>query len=179
MTWDYAFRHVEDAISDQIDIPEVEDRYVFGVDWSHDIMCVTVLKDHNAVAIRRIQSQIAQRDLLLTLNSLWSPDSIWASIGGPNIEALQAEGLPIIPFTMNARSKDNLIQRLSAAFDSGTLSIVNVQTLIDQLQNYRVELLSSGLYKYYALPGIGDDCVISLALAWYGVHYSGTGISFV
>jgi hypothetical protein len=56
MTWDYAFRHVEDAISDQIDIPEAEDRYVFGVDWSHDIMCVTVLKDHNAVAIRRIQS---------------------------------------------------------------------------------------------------------------------------
>lgn len=25
--------------------------------------------------------------------------------------------------------------------------------------NYRVELLSSGLYRYYVLPEIGDDCV--------------------
>jgi hypothetical protein len=116
------------------------------------------------------------------LNGFWSPDSIWisiSSIGGPNIEALQAEGLPIISFTMNARSKDNLIQRLSAAFDSGTLSIVNNQTLIDQLQNYRVKHMPWGGWRYGPPPGEYDDCVISLALAWHGVHYSGTGISFV
>lgn len=179
MTWDYVFRHVDDAISDQSDIPEAEDRYVFGVDWSHDYMCVVVLKDQSVVAVRRIRSWIAQRDLLLVLSGFWSPESIWISIGGPVVEALQAEGLPIIPFTVNARSKDNLIHRLSAAFDSGAISMIYNSDLIDQLRNYHVEILSSGLCRYYALPEIGDDCVIALALAWHGINHGGTGISFV
>jgi len=183
MTWDYVFRHVEDVVSDQSDIPEAEDRYVFGVDWAHgtEYMCVIVLKDQSVVAVMRIQSfgWKAQRDLLLTLGGFWSPDSIWISAGGPNIEALQSEGLPIISYSVTRLAKERLIWGLASAIDQRKLTVLNSVTLRDQLLNYRVELLSSGLCRYYALPEIGGDCVISLALAWHGVNYGGTGISFV
>jgi hypothetical protein len=107
---------------------------------------------------------------------------IWAeanSIGGPNIEALQAEGLPVNAFTTSASSKPTLIESLALAIERGELALLRDPVLLGELQAYTVERLPSGRFRYTAPPGAHDDTVIAAALAWYGVNHSGTSISFV
>jgi len=183
MTWDYVFRHVNDVVSDP---PEsLDDRYVYGVEWTPDHFCVVVMSITGKMMDlkREVTSNWSiRRNMLLKLNRLWPSDSVWfaaSGIAGSTIEALQSEGLPIISYSVTRLAKERLIQNLALAIDQRRLTVLNSITLRDQLLNYRVELLSSGLYRYYALPEIGDDCVIALALAWHGINNGGTGISFV
>ena len=183
MTWDYVFRHVDDVVRDS---PEsLDDRYVYGVEWTPDHFCVVVMSiTGKMVDLRRTTTSEwdVRRNMLLKLNCLWPSDPVWFAaygIAGSTIEALQVEGLPIISYSVTRATKERLIQNLALAIDQRRLTVLNSITLRDQLLNYRVELLSSGLYRYYALPEIGDDCVISLALAWHGINHGGTGISFV
>jgi len=183
MTWDYVFRHVNDVVSDPPG--SLDDWYVYGVEWTLDHFCVVVMSiTGKMVDLRRTTTSEwgVRRNMLLKLNCLWPSDSVWfaaSGIAGSTIEALQSEGLPIISYSVTRLAKERLIQNLALAIDQRRLTVLNSITLRDQLLNYRVELLSSGLYRYYALPEIGDDCVIALALAWHGINHGGTGISFV
>ena len=183
MTWDYVFRHIDDVVSDP---PEsLDDRYVYGVEWTLDHFCVVVMSiTGKMVDLRRevTSNWSIRRNMLLKLNRLWPSDPVWFAaygIAGSTIEALQVEGLPIISYSVTRLAKERLIWGLASAIDQRKLTVLNSVTLRDQLLNYRVELLSSGLCRYYALPEIGGDCVISLALAWHGMNHKGIGISFV
>jgi len=184
------FRRIESAATVP---PETEaqpgETYIFGVDWARDrdYTCISVLavESRRLVALDRFNEigWALQRGRLQALAEKWQPAAIWAeanSIGGPNIEALQAEGLPVIPFTTTSASKDPLIQSLALALERGELAILNDPVLIGELQSYQQVRLDSGRYRYAALPGQHDDCVISLALAWHGLS-TGTlpAISFV
>jgi phage terminase large subunit-like protein len=183
------FRRVEEAATARAeDGPQPGERYVFGVDWARDadFTCIAVL----AVGTRRLVAldrfnEIGwslQRGRLAALAARWLPEAIWAeanSIGGPNIEALQNEGLPVIPFTTTATSKGPLIEALALALERGELAILPDPALVGELQAYRLERLPSGRFRYSAPPGEHDDCVIALALAWHGASQAGSGISFI
>lgn len=184
-----AFRRVDEAVTvlpgKQ---PEANTRYIFGVDWARGkhFTCIAVLDAdrQRLVALDRFQESrwAPQRDRLLALQAHWKPYTIWAeanSIGGPNIEALQAEGLPVIPFTVTASSKERLIRSLALALDRGDLAILPDPILLSELHAYQVEQISTGHLRFGAPLGDYDDTVSALALAWYGAQQSGTGISFV
>ncbi len=168
--------------------PEPGTRYVFGVDWARedDFTCIAVLDAdrRRLVALDRFNEigWALQRGRLAALADRWQPEAIWAeanSIGGPNIEALQAEGLPVIPFTTTATSKGPLIEALALALERDELAILPDAALVNELGAYRLERLPSGRFRYGAPPGGHDDCVIALALAWHGAQQAGVGISFV
>lgn len=168
--------------------PQAGARYVFGVDWARedDFTCIAALDvaTRRLVALDRFNEigWSLQRGRLAALAALWQPEAIWAeanSIGGPNIEALQAEGLPVIPFTTTASSKGPLIEALALALERGELAILPDPALLSELGAYRLERLPSGRFRYGAPPGAHDDCVIALALAWHGAQQGGVGISFV
>ncbi len=168
--------------------PEPGARYVFGVDWARedDFTCIAVLDAgaRRLVALDRFNEigWALQRGRLAALAERWRPEAIWAeanSIGGPNIEALQAEGLPVIPFTTTATSKGPLIEALALALERGELAILPDPALLSELGAYRLERLPSGRFRYGAPPGGHDDCVIALALAWHGAQQGGVGIRFV
>jgi hypothetical protein len=167
--------------------PHPQGEYVFGVDWarSHDFTVIAVLdrRTNHLVHIERFNqiSWSLQRGRLRTMYEKWQPSVIWAeenSIGGPNIEALQAEGLPVIAFMTTAQSKGPLIESLALAFEKSEITIVNDPVLVGELQAYTLERLPSGRYRYNAPAGMHDDCVIAAALAWRAIHYSGIGIGF-
>jgi hypothetical protein len=167
--------------------PQPDGEYVFGVDWarSHDFTVIAVLDRHtnHLVHIERFNqiSWSLQRGRLRAMYDRWQPDVIWAeenSIGGPNIEALQAEGLPVKPFTTTAQSKGPLIESLALAFEKEEVTIVNDPVLVGELQAYTLERLPSGRYRYNAPAGMHDDCVIASALAWHGAMHSYIGIGF-
>ncbi len=93
------------------------------------------------------------------------------SIGDPNIEALQREGLPVQGFTTTNATKAQIVEGLALAFETSAIHLPPVPELIGELQAYELERLPSGLIRYGAPPGLHDDCVVSLALAWHAAHY--------
>ena len=155
--------------------------YVFGVDWGRDI-------DSTAIAVidSTTKQMVAldhftgigwalQRGRLANLAAVWKPLVIWAesnSIGAPNIEALQSEGLPVRPFQTTAQSKKPLIENLALAIERQDVALLPDDTLIHELVAYELERLPSGMMRYSAPPGKHDDTVIALALAWHGCRYS-------
>ncbi len=185
------FRQVEAAILSPDDMepgPQPGERYVFGVDWGrdNDFTAIAVIAVHSGrlVALDRF-TEIGwslQRGRLMALAERWRPDTIWAeanSIGGPNIEALQADNLPVTPFVTNARSKASLIDGLALALERGDLRLLPDPALLAELEAYTFARTASGSFSYGAPPGEHDDTVIALALAWHGAQHGGTGISFV
>ncbi|GIL24628.1 MAG: hypothetical protein BroJett042_31410 [Bacteroidota bacterium] len=172
----------------RLDSPQPDHNYIFGVDWarSSDYTAIAVLErdTRRLVALERF-NQIGwslQRGRLAALAERWKPEAIWAetnSMGGPNVEALQQEGLPVHGFETTAASKGPLIESLALAFEQGEISVYDDPVLSGELQAYSMERLPSGRFRYSAPAGMHDDTVIALALAWYGTQYGGLGISFV
>jgi hypothetical protein len=90
------------------------------------------------------------------------------SMGGPQVEAMQAEGLPVYGFTTTATSKHELMMALDLAFDQKQISILPDPTLLGELKAYR-RIERAWVPSYRAPAGMHDDTVMALALAWLGV----------
>jgi phage FluMu gp28-like protein len=91
------------------------------------------------------------------------------AMGGPVIEQLLADRLPVIPFVTTNATKAAAIQALALAFERGSISIPNDPVLIGELQAFEGKALPTGLMRYAAPAGLHDDCVMSLAMAWAGL----------
>lgn len=179
------FRNVDACATVQPDtvgvpcmVTPYEGKFCMGVDWAQttDSTVITVMDIdmHQLVALDRFNgvNWETQRGRLRALYDLWKPAVIIAesnSIGSPNIEALQAENLPVRPFQTTAQSKPPLIESLVLAFERQELAILNYPILTNELKAYERTVSTSGRSQYSAPSGMHDDCVISLALAWYGI----------
>ncbi|MBL8157233.1 MAG: terminase family protein [Anaerolineae bacterium] len=163
-------------------------RYVAGIDWGreNDLTAIVVLDaDHHRLVAIDAFTGIGwdlQRGRLQAVYDRWRPVVVWAesnSIGSPNIEALQAEGLPMRPFAMTATSKPTLIDALALAIERRQLALQPDESLLSELAAYTVERQPAGNWRYSAPSGLHDDRVIALALAWHGLRHSALPISFV
>jgi hypothetical protein len=90
-------------------------------------------------------------------------------MGGPVIEQLRKDGLPVTAFTTTNASRAAAIEALALAFERGSITIPNHAALLGELQAFEAKSLPSGLTRYAAPEGLHDDCVMSLALAWQGL----------
>jgi hypothetical protein len=151
---------------------------VMGVDWGrHNDFTVIVVMGRNSKQVYEIDrfNQIGwelQRGRLAVLADRWKPQMILAesnSIGEPNIEALQRQGLPVQPFTTTNASKAGIIEGLALAIEKQELGFddkqEHISVMIGELQAYEMERLPSGVFRYGAPDGSHDDTVIALALA--------------
>lgn len=175
------FRGVED-VSVLDERQPYAGRFSMGVDWgkSNDFTVISVMdRDTRQQVDMDRYNQIGwslQRERLITMFEKWKPEIIWAeqnSFGGPNIEALQAEGLPVQPFTTTAHNKGPLIEMLAGEIERKKVELLNDRVQIAELQAYEMERLPSGIFRYNAPDGGHDDTVIALALSLYGVVYGG------
>ncbi len=182
------FRGIHEAASAPTDAqPQAGTRYIIGCDWGRegDYTALVVLDAdaRQVVALDRFNqvSWSLQRGRLAALYERWRPAAVWAeanSIGSPNIEALQQEGLPVRPFTTTLKSKAPLIEALALALERGDLALLPDETLLGELAAYRLERLPAGTHRYSAPSGGHDDLVIALALAWHGARQGGSMIGF-
>ena len=174
------FRNVRAAATSEPGQKPVFNPTVIGVDWGkHEDFTVLTVID----TIRRCVVEVdrfnqidysVQTQRLKTLTAKWRPHAIVAernSIGEPLIEQLIMDGLPVQPFTTTNASKQAIIDGLALAFERNELAILPDETMIGELQAYSMERLPSGLLRYSAPEGMHDDCVMSLALAWYGASF--------
>ena len=150
--------------------------FVFGVDWGrqNDYTVITVIDSAN----RRVEAvdRFNQVDYQLQLGRLqamamrYRPTVIVAeanSMGQPLIEQMQRLGLPVQGFTTTNPSKAVIIEALALALETKTLSLIDDEVLIGELEAYSQERLPGGMIRYGAPEGLHDDCVMSCALAWY------------
>ncbi|MBC7815099.1 MAG: hypothetical protein H7175_28335 [Burkholderiales bacterium] len=162
-------------------------QYIAGLDWGKEndstVIVIIDAETRQMVDMDRF-NQIGwelQRGHVATMCAKWQPSMVWAeanSIGAPNIEALQAEGLPVQAFTTTARSKQSIIEGLALAIERGEIGLLADDVLLGELAAYTLRRLPGGGYQYGAPSGLHDDCVIALALAWHGVRHGGARISF-
>jgi hypothetical protein len=162
--------------------PESGNNYVFGVDWgkSNDFTCISVFDctRNQQVYLDRF-NQISweiQRNRLISLYERFKPTLIWAeanSVGEPNIEALQAEGLPVRSFYTTGKTKAPLIEELVLAIEQEKIALLSDAILINEMQIYEMSRLANGGWRYSAPPGGHDDTVIATALSWHGAYKSG------
>ena len=182
------FRGIRAAVvPGRVAAPEAGHIYVAGVDWGrhHDYTVIAVIDAtaRRLVALDRFNNigWRLQRGRLKALAEHWRAQLIWAeanSIGAPNIEALQDEGLPMRSFLTTAKSKSPLIESLALAIERGLLGLLDDPVLLAELASFSLERLPGGGYRYGAPPGGHDDTVIAAALAWHGVANGGIGFDF-
>ncbi len=161
--------------------------YVAGVDWgrAHDYTAIVIIDSERRAVValdrfRRLGWE-RQRGRLQALHARWQPARIHAesnSMGAPNIEALQQAGLPVAGFQTTARSKGALIDALALAIETRALALLADEDLLHELGNYRLQRRPDGSHRYGAPPGLHDDLVMALALAWHARQHSGTALAF-
>jgi len=173
------FRKIrEAAIAEEQDEAIPGHQYIMGADWGKfedsTVLAVIDTTLNACVHLDRF-NQIdysLQAGRLRALADKFKPAQIIAernSMGEPIIERLLADNLPVQPFLTTNATKAQIIEALALAFERDTLQIVNHPVLVGELEAYDAERLPSGLLRYGAPGGMHDDCVMALALAWYGV----------
>lgn len=165
--------HVLTAPLESAPVPGM--RYVTGIDWGkqNDFTVIVVMDvvSRQMVAMDRFY-QIDwhfQRERLKAMIARWSPVYNLVeenSIGGPNIEALQRDGVPVTPFKTTSESKRPLIENLSLAIEQQRISLPDNPVLVNELQAYGMKRTATGNWQYGAPSGGHDDTVMALALAY-------------
>jgi len=151
-------------------------RYVMGVDFGrhHDFTALAVIdmSANQMVALDRFGGVdwTMQRNRIAAFARQWNVEEVMAeanAMGEPNIDQLRHEGVPIYPFVTTAHSKGPLIEMLVKGLESKELAILPDELLLGELEAYRYDVLPyTGANRYFAPPGLHDDTVIALALAW-------------
>ena len=171
------FRYVNERCTAQRAEPYFGN-FVFGLDWAQ-------ARDYTVIAALDADARVMvdmerfngvdwalQRGRVAAMCEKWRPRAIVAesnSVGGPNIEALQREGLPVVAFETTAVTKPPLIESLVLAFDRGEITALDDAVLKGELMAYERRVTPTGRSQYSAPEGLHDDCVMALALAWHGV----------
>lgn len=186
------FRGIKDCLYYGRETPHpAERRYLsMGADFGQmaDFTVLTVVDSSTGrmVDIDRF-NQIAwsiQRDHIQALYEKWKPSVIWAesnSIGSVNIEELHKARLPIQAFTTTNQSKAEIVQALAYGIETGKLKLPadhpHSEVLLAELEAFQAERLPSGRWRYAAPSNLHDDCVMSLALCWWGARNVGTSFT--
>ena len=177
VTWaGSVFRRITDAV-----LPAgmaTSQAAMIGVDWgrTNDYTVFVVLSlAGEVIEIERFRG-IEYTLQRARLKALWERHGSRAwimaevnSMGGPVVEQLQRDGLPVAGFQTTNSSKSAIIESLCLAFERGTVKIPDDPVLIGELQAFEATPLASGMMRYSAPVGQHDDCVMALAFAWAGL----------
>lgn len=155
--------------------------FVAGLDWAqkrdYTVMIVLDRETRAMVDMDRFNGVdwSLQRGRVKAMVDKWKIDYVLAesnSIGGPNIEALQTEGLPMYPFETTAASKPPLIENLALGFERGELAIFDDPVLLGELAAYERKVSpTTGRSQFSAPEGLHDDCVMALAIAFWAASH--------
>lgn len=173
------FRLVREAIDAgrrQPEPPEPNRSYVLGVDLARveDFTVLSVLRDDGRQVYHERFNQISWERQIARVAEVSAryraPAIVDATgLGDPVAEALRRAGVPVRPFGFTAASKEALIDNAAIRIEQGRLRLMDVPAQTAELLAYQYELTSGRNARMNAPPGMHDDCVISLALACWGL----------
>lgn len=175
------FRNIEGNLTAIKTTPEEHKghRVVQGVDWAQKedftvicTFCATCKQELELDRFNKIEWAF-QRGRLRAAYDRWRVTYVLAeenSIGSPNIEALQREGMIIAPFVTSSVSKPPLIQSVALALERNEAEWLNIPVATAELVAYESKISAvTGRPSYGAPEGMHDDTVMARALAWQAV----------
>ena len=180
------FRNINKVIAGDFKGAERGVMYYLGVDLAkkRDFTVLTVLDEHNHLCYFDRFNKIDytfQKKMIVDLakrynDAIVNIDS--TGVGEPIFDDLSYE-IRLKGYNFTNQSKQDLIQNLILAFEKQIITLPDVPVLLEELRMFGYQLTASGKVKYSAPDGFHDDCVISLALAfWEASHrldMSGSG----
>ena len=95
-------------------------------------------------------------------------------VGEPIYESLCAADCLVQPFTLTARSKNDLVNHLALLLEEKRIRLPKPELcpeMIDELEAFEYSVTENGNVRTGASSGYHDDCVIALALAAWCVDY--------
>lgn len=177
------FRRIQEvATMTQLEKPLDGHNYTAGVDIASEVdytvICVLDIESKEQVFMDRFNrvDYPTLEDRLLQVYNTWHLSGMVVeanSIGRPVIDHLVQKGIGVTPFTTTNTTKQNIIQGLQSAFEHDSIKILDNPVLIGELLSFESKRSISGSFQYSAPEGLHDDCVMSLALAWYSVNGGG------
>lgn len=170
------FRNIRNCIKDdQHSEAKPGCTYVLGVDLAkHQDFTVIIVADVNT-------KQVVFKDRFNQIDWTFQKQrilNVWSKFGRPRIiidatgpgnpiyDDLRNAGVNIEPFEFTNASKKELIWDLAIALDNQSIFFPPWEDLIGELESFEYEMSRSGNIIYSAPPGIHDDIVIALALAY-------------
>jgi hypothetical protein len=126
-----------------------------------------------------VLTELANADVDLPRNSyplkLQEPSLVLdvTGVGDPIYDALLNDSIPVFPYTFTNLSKRRLIDSLAAAFDNSRIRLMDIEVQEQELLAFEVQRTATGLERLGAPPGMHDDAVIALALAYHGASQVG------
>lgn len=169
------FRRIDDACTNAAPGAAV----MIGVDWGRVgdyTVFVALSAAGEVVAIDRFRGMEyqLQRDRLFAFWATVCRRQAYIiaetnSMGGPVVEQLQLDGLPVRGFVTTNQSKSAIVLSLALGFERGVVKIPHDPILVGELQAFEGTRLAGGLMRYAAPEGMRDDTVMALAIAWAGL----------
>jgi len=170
------FRNITACMSAPKTTPEAHKGHqiVAGVDWAkqNDYTAISIgcLDCHQEIAKDRFNKIDFhfQRDRIKALCEKWNITYGMVetnSIGEPNLEELQRDGLPFRGFETTAVSKSPLIENLALVLEKEEWQFIDDRIWTGELEAYeRSVSTKTGRSTYSAPEGMHDDTVIARAL---------------
>jgi hypothetical protein len=170
------FRNVRRLIRGTLRDPRPGERFFIGVDLAKymDFTVITVLDERGDLVYFDRFNQIdwnLQKDRIRYISKRYPERSCWtARVWRSHLRRLRRDGLNVEGFRFTASSKEQLINNLSMLIEQGKLHYEDIPELINELEIFEYQITPSRNLKMSAPEGYHDDCVISLALAAWGLH---------
>jgi phage terminase large subunit-like protein len=189
-----AFRGVDACATGELCEPVKGAEYVLGVDLArsvdYTVLSILNKKTKNFDYIERLENENRtswnyQVEKIKAVAQKYNNAQVIVDstgVGDPIVENLQREGVnvyyhqkpdsdsstPGIKFS--SINKENLIEKLKVAIELKLITYPNIKYYVDELREFICETTSAGRHKYSAPDGKHDDCVISCALAVWGIR---------
>jgi hypothetical protein len=178
ISWEGAvFTRLREAV---LDGPPQGAAAVIGCDWAGasgtgDFTAAIVFSDRgNVLEILRTRGEPFTQQQA-RLKGLWERHGqppILAEVNGMGQvlnDALRRQRVAVQDFLTSAASKTEIISKLVQGFEQGSIKIPDDEILLGELQAFQCTPLAGGQFRYSAPPGLHDDLVMALAIAYQGL----------
>lgn len=176
------------CIGGDLEIPQEGISYVLGVDLGKQVdpTVITVMRkaQRRIVGFERLLKQdwTLQEDTIARMAEEWNNASVYideTGLGAPIVDHLKKRGVRVKGINLT-KQKVEIVNKLAAAIEHENVRFPNIPVLIGELKNMRrYQKDRKGRYlkqeKIEAPLGSHDDCVVALALAFYGCRYGDIG----
>jgi len=168
------FRNISACIGSRREEPQAGKEYYGGLDLARltDFTVLTILDGAGRQVYWdrfNLLDWTVQKDRIIPVirkyKAKLNVDS--TGVGDPIYEDLRRADLNVVGYKFTADSKKKLIETLMIGFDQQKISILDEGVQKNELEIFEYQIGSSGMVHYSAPEGYHDDCVISLALAYW------------
>ncbi len=172
------FHGVRDCVGGDCEEPRVGVWYTAGLDLgkTKDPSVLTIMnRDTGHVVYREAILTLdwkTQRGLIKAAIHRYNDAPVWldsTGVGSPVYDELVADGVRVKPYHFTNETKRALIEKLIIAISEQRITYPEDPVLLNELNIYTAKQTPSGNVTYSAPEGYHDDCVISLALAVWGM----------